>query len=424
MKKNKFRILDFLFLGALIVFLFLGMNLVPLHGDEPMIITRSQDYQRVFLEGDITSVQAGKPLDIESERYFRMLEGTVNHFVVGFTRQIFGNKNKLPPFPGWDFAVDYQTNLKSGFVPNPTLLTLARICSTIFLAASLFCLFYISKLISSRPAAYISTFIYATNSVLILDGRRAMLESTVLFFGLLNILIAIFISKYNKYFNNKLFWLMFCISAGLALASKHTGLIFVLSSFAIIFTSRLKDKNLHIKTLIKKLVFSFLLITAIFIALSPHIWKDPAGGLIEIIKTRRNVMEIQVNKIFNGRALNFGQRLFLNFYEPFVAPLEELSGLKAAVKEEFAVYSRSPFSGIHSYLIGSLITLAAYCGLIWCITKKIKTQLVVWFLVIFVSLLANPVGFQRYYIPLIPVMSILAAVFWTAVMSKYIFKKI
>ena len=42
----------------------------------------------------------------------------------------------LPPHPGWDWGLDYDTNASTGHVPAAALMTVARFSSTLFLALS------------------------------------------------------------------------------------------------------------------------------------------------------------------------------------------------------------------------------------------------------------------------------------------------
>src|SRR5262249_33553487 len=112
--------------------------------------------------------------------------------------------------------------------PSDALLTIARIPSTLFLVLSSVAMFGIGWQFGGRLPAYFMSGLYTLNPIILLNGRRAMMEGSMLAFGLLTIWLAILISRGRT---NWRWWVLFTLSAGLTLASKHTGVVFVGGAF-------------------------------------------------------------------------------------------------------------------------------------------------------------------------------------------------
>ncbi len=191
------RLLDILWLLALGAFVF---ALPPtFHGDEPMQIYMSRDYATAFIDHNLTALETAPPYPIDSDQELRLINGSLNRYVIGLSWHLAGlSVNDLPPRPGWEWYADYATNVRTGYLPAPALLSAARFSSTLFLAFSIAVIFALGWQFRHRPLAYLVSGLYAINPVVLLNGRRAMQEGSLLFFGLLVILLAVLISKHHE----------------------------------------------------------------------------------------------------------------------------------------------------------------------------------------------------------------------------------
>ena len=83
----------------------------------------------------------------------------------------------------------------------------------------------------------------------------------------------------------------------------------------------------------------------------------------------------------------------------------------------------SPFSGVQfGAILGGALTLLAGVGIIDALRRSLAQPglyagLLIWLLATVASLLANPLDWQRYYLPLIPVATLLALLGLRALLS-------
>ena len=166
------------------------------HGDEAMQLYTSHDFTTAFVEHDPAALTTQPPYPPDSDQQLRLINGSINRYAIGLSWQLAGmTANDLPPRPGWAWALDYTTNAALGNLPTDAQLATARLPSTLFLALSIAVMFALGAQFGGRTTAYLASGLYALNPVILLNGRRAMQEGSMLFFGTLAILIAALISQ-------------------------------------------------------------------------------------------------------------------------------------------------------------------------------------------------------------------------------------
>ena len=87
------------------------------------------------------------------------------------------------PDSGYLWGENYDDNVGRGLVPSPAALNVYRTPSTLFTILSVGVVFLIGKLYGGRPLAYFVSGLYALNPIILLNGRRALQEGSLLFFG-------------------------------------------------------------------------------------------------------------------------------------------------------------------------------------------------------------------------------------------------
>ncbi len=388
------------------------------HGDEAMQIYMSRDYATAFIDHNPSALITSPPYSIDTDAYLRLINGTINRYAIGLSWQIAGlNVNDLPPRPGWDWGLDYTTNVNTGHMPSPALLAASRFSSTLFLALSVIVMFAFGWQFGKRPLAYFVSALYAINPVTLLDGRRALQEGSLLFFGLLTILLAVWIAKRRRDHKSTpiLLWLALIGSGGLALASKDTGIVYIAAALGWIFFAEfthLRWGDLILTTL--KLIVSGLLMIALFIALSPALWSNPPARLIDMLQQRAQLLDIQVKSDANA-PMPLALRVQEIALQPFMTPPQHFEVAFWAtfkpVTDDIAHYMSSPFSGLQFGLIlGGLLTLLAVIGIVFSLRGDWRSGIFAWLLVVVASSLANPLPWQRYYLPLYPLASLLVGI--------------
>ncbi|MEO8396875.1 MAG: hypothetical protein ABI700_28025, partial [Chloroflexota bacterium] len=222
-------------------------------------------------------------------------------------------------------------------------------------------------------------------------------------------------------------WIVLILAGGLTLASKYTGIIFVGAALGWICLAeavRLKGRDLLLTT--AKLIVSGLLIMLFFIALSPALWSDPPARLVDSLEERAQLLDIQVGGTPDG-AMPLSQRVQEIIVQPFMtAPQQyEISswGTFQAVNDDVARYMSSPFSGLQfGVIIGGLLTLLAGVGILFSFRHDWRVGLLVWFGLTIASLLVNPLAWQRYYLGLIPVATLLAGIALDGLARRFVWK--
>ncbi|MBZ0299393.1 MAG: hypothetical protein K8J31_06625, partial [Anaerolineae bacterium] len=190
------RLTILLWLLALAVYVLAGMPLASFHGDEAMQIWMSHDYATAFIYGESVRLMTDGPFDVDSEAQLRILNGSINRYAIGLSWQLAGfTDGDLPVPPGWDWGLDYDSNVATGHRPPDALLNVSRASSALFLALSVWVLFGIGWQIGGWGVAYLASGLYALNPVILLNGRRAMMEGSMLLLGLLVILVAVILVR-------------------------------------------------------------------------------------------------------------------------------------------------------------------------------------------------------------------------------------
>lgn len=437
------RLIDGLWLLALAVYVFAGMPLASFHGDEAMQIYMSHDYATAFIRRAPEQLKVQPPYYIDEDNWLRILNGSVNRYAIGLSWHLAGfTTGDLPPRPGWDWGLSVERNVETGHRPPPALLNASRFSSTLFLALSAGLMFAIGWQFGGRLPAYFMSALHTLNPVILLNGRRAMMEGSLLFFGLLAIFAAILISKmmmqnrggfetrpYSRRWEI-LLWALLALAGGLTLTSKHSGVVFVAGAWGWILTA-VVVKNLSLRekgggegsitsllVTVLKLAAAGVLAVTLFVALSPALWNDVPSRLRDLVEQREGLLQIQVEA--DPRApTTLGQRFEGLLVQPFMTPAMHYESLvwdgSPAAAAEIADYMASPLSGLQfGLLLGLPLTLLAGFGLAALVLPRLRPAagwvlgLPAWMLVTAASLLVNPLPWQRYYLPWLPVVTVLA----------------
>ena len=425
LRRSKLLWLDAVWLLVLAVYILAGMMLATFHGDEAMQIYMSHDYATAFIDHNPSALMVNPPYNIDEDPWLRILNGSVNRYVIGLSWQLAGmNTNILPPRPGWDWGLEYDTNVATRHLPPENLLAAGRISSTLFLVMSVVAMFGIGWQFGGRLPAYFMSALYTLNPIILLNGRRAMMEGSMLGFGLLTIWLAIMISRGKTRWY---WWVLLTLSGGLTLASKHTGILFVGGALGGIGLTEIvrflfrnssdEAENITAKQLAStfaKLIVSGIVTLLLFVTLSPALWNDPVARLGDLIGQRQFLLDIQVASNPGG-ATPLSERLAGIITQPFMtAPVHyevEFWSKATAIATEIQQYMASPLSGLQfGILIGLPLTLLAGVGLIATLLDREKWALLPWVLLTLASLLANPLPWQRYYLPWLPVATVLAGI--------------
>jgi 4-amino-4-deoxy-L-arabinose transferase-like glycosyltransferase len=423
---------------GLALYILAGTPVATFHPDEAMQIHASGDWEVLTGPQGPWALTTRPPYPVDSEAHLRILNGSLHRYAIGLLRSLAGlDPESLPRAPGWDWSKDYGENEAAGHVPRPEVLFVGRAASVLLLAATVVPAWLLGRLVAGTAGAWLFTGLLMLNPLVLLNGRRAMQEGALLFFGLLTILAAFHLARQLAAGRGgRILWVAFGLAAGLTLASKHSGLIFVAGGGAVIVTAALfappQTSRLRTGGL---LALALAGAAALFVLLSPALWDKPWQRVADAARVRTEL----VQRIDDGAHTSAGQRTWRIVTMPFMEPLQHFEmadwartpGLGAAIaRYDHSRLAGHPIGGV----AGWLATFLAVLGLVvsvaggWSSSPEttLRRGAAAWWAVSAVLLLGNPLAWQRYYLPLVPPAALLATlgILWiTGLVRKKFFRR-
>jgi 4-amino-4-deoxy-L-arabinose transferase-like glycosyltransferase len=419
---NKWTVLDALWCAVLMAFVMAGTVLVPFHGDESTLIYMSRDYAYQFIDRDLERIaydatpQDNPDTEFATQQELRLLNGTIPKYWMGFTWHVAGygvdDLNNQ-----WVWGPDYAYNLANGHIPSPDLLQTVRFGTALLMALAVPAAFGIGWTIGGdggrgRTAAYAVSLLFALNPALLLNGRRAMMESALMLFSLLTVLAAM------RFLRARRWWPLLGVAIGMAVASKHTAIMTVLPVVAALGLA-LFWRGWHDR---RRLLPDFAALIAagcvallVFYALNPAWWGDPVERAQHVLALRTELLGGQLGLSPNyvtlpDRLAGFADAVLIGRPQYF-----EIVDWAAYIPDEIAAYEASPWFGLGGSVIwGVVMALLTLCGMIALIRGAKDTAAARWVLALWVFgacvmvIALTPFYWQRYYIPAILPVVVLA----------------
>ena len=84
------RLASSVWIIALMLYVIAGTTLTPFHGDESTQVYMSRDYAYQFIERDLNLVQFHEPPISAQEQDLRLLNGTINKYLIGLAWHVGG----------------------------------------------------------------------------------------------------------------------------------------------------------------------------------------------------------------------------------------------------------------------------------------------------------------------------------------------
>ena len=413
-------LIDALWLVLLCAYVLAGTAVAPFHADESTLVFMSRDYAYQFLQGDLARVAFQDDSPDPDLQYLRLINGSISKYTIGLGWHLAGySVNDVNE--QWDWGADWDYNSRTGHAPSRGLLLAARWQSALFTAASVVVLFVLARRLGGRPVAYLASAYYALNPVILLSGRRAMMEGSLLFFGLLVVLAALIYLRRRSWR-----WALgLGAAAGLAVAAKHTNLFVVAPVFVgcalLPLVERLARRRTSRRplTLVGQLLAAAVVAAGGFFALNPVWWgANPLGHGLLILRLRNDLLGIQT-ALYGGysgaldQLAGFGRQASVALPQYYEDPR-----FGTWIATEVSGYESSPWRGVSigGSLPGALalLALAVYGG--WRLLRERALPLgdrwlvALWAVgVIGATWLLTPLEWQRYYLPVLPVLGLLAA---------------
>lgn len=280
-----------------------------------------------------------------------------------------------------------------------------------------------------RLAPYAAALIYALDPAVLINGRRAMMEGSLMLTTLTAVWWAVAMMSepqaigFMRRIPVATRYVILGVLAGLTVAAKDTG---VAAAGAVIV-------GVFIVTLIRSvrrerswragiaplawIVLAGLVSLAVWFALTPAFWNDPVNATRTMLNFRSQLLIIQskddplrYNTVFDS--------LRGMVAEPFLTAPQyfELSSWADWIKAPIRAYEQSVWAGwIVIYpVVGAILTLAALVGAADIIRRvrrgdAVAGIVVIWAASALVTALPVLIAWQRYYLPLLLVAIVFAA---------------
>jgi 4-amino-4-deoxy-L-arabinose transferase-like glycosyltransferase len=391
------------------VFYLAGLAAVPFHPDESTQIYMSSDVERFF---DNPADLFWQPQRVNDPRQlYRELDSPLPRYLIGFGRLAAGGL--APLATDWDWSKSWQHNLDAGAYPGADLLLAARLPSALLFPFSLVLIFFIAKALAPQPVAWLAIFFYAANALVLLHTRRAMAEAVLMVTILLTLYSLIYIRKHP--------WLAAAFAA-LAFSSKHSAGVLLLP----VLVAVIWQPALSWRARLAQLASACILFAAIFFLLNPFLWSSPLAAAKSALRQRSDLVNRQVTelRLVNPEkvldtlptrlAAQIGQ---LYLIEPAIWDIsnyiiEQHASEQAYLANPWHRLLRSPSGGFGLMLLsvyGVVIAgLAAFRQ--HSMRRTLSLVILAFGVQLLALLLAVPLPFQRYVLPLTPFVSLWSAI--------------
>ena len=398
--------LDALWLLLLSAYICVGISLTPFHADESTQIFMGRDYFYHFVQADWAQLSYSETPEKPAEQDLRLLNGTLPKYLFGWAAYSLGYTAETIN-EQWDWGADWHYNQSTGHIPPDDLLMRSRLISALFLCGSVIAIFYIGMRVQGRSTAYLASLLYSVHPAILVNGRRAMMESAMLCFSLLVLLSAIHLLRHRKFWH----YIVLGMASGLAIISKHTAVFVVVPAYAIsglysLWHARQKSPVRHIALLLASGLFALTL----FYAMNPAWWGDPLARVSTVLDLRQNLLEVQVNAFggypdFPARIAGWWRQSFIPQPMYYEVPIWQ-----DYIAEQIMQYELSPFAGIriNSPFAGVMLTILMIFGLFRLLQDKTVDNAVRWIIIGYclsitlLMLIPTPLEWQRYYLLMIP----------------------
>ena len=411
--------MDALWLGLLTLYILAGAAIVPFHGDESTQIFMGRDYYHGLAEiahDDSSRIPA-------TERHARLLNGAIAKTIYGWIAA--SNNISLDELNNqWHWDKDYAYNRGVNGIPDGDLLYKGRLASALQLALAVWVFFGFARLTMGRPAAWLASGLFALHPAILLNGRRAMMEGSHLLGMMLILLAAAWLLRRRN-------WpacLALGFAIGFAVAAKHPNVFVAALVFFACFSCDLAQTMRKQRAAARvggRLLMTCLTALLVFYALNPGWWLAPLSTARTALRMRANLLRNQT-ATFGGyasaaeQADGFFRFVFAGETQYFEDPAWADYNVIRAQIETYQGSGLAGFGVDGSSLGGWLFLLMAIGGgLHFVKNKRIRREyrwlLMVWGLGLMALIfVVTPLPWGRYYLPLIPFVTSMAAYgLWT-----------
>jgi len=418
MKDGKKFAIAFLYL-LVFIFLFSGLSAIPFHPDESTVLYESADLELFLTNPGLLFWDAD---NAGQDQVYRLLNPPLPKYVVGLARRLAGYGPETVNVD-WNWQQTWSENQASGAVPVRDLLTAGRTASAIFLFLALIPLSLTAKRLGGENLIILTVLLFSTHALILLHGRRLMSEG-VLIFGVSLAIYGFFVAQKRPIFAG--------LSAALAVSAKlSVAPLLIVGLVASIWrdTESESDRRVQIRNIVRYSA------TAAFVLLllNPILWVQPIRVASEIWDARIEFLESQIETLEfvspEHILRNTGQRAAVMIFHLFVTAPQtaEVANYVEVMEPAVRAYLANPMHTIaRNWPGGAFYLILSASGIVFSLLRSKGIYRRNIFLLLIATLFqalallwANPLPFQRYYIPLVPLI-----ILWMAIGLQDLLKNI
>lgn len=399
-----------LLLLGLSIFYVGGVVNIPFHPDESTYIFMSADFERIILNPRAMIWELGEPVPDVSR--YRMIDAPLTRYWLGFGRTL---ASMAAPTVDWDWALSWEANHSSGALPDDRVLFVERLAIASLFPISLILLYLVGLKLGGRLLGIVAVLIFSFNPLIMLHTRRAMAEG-VLVFGLLLSLYAFTKAEKRP--------LLAGLAVAVAFNAKHSAVV-LLPIGLMAVSWQVNSSTRSISTLvwnISRYLAGFALLTAL---LNPFLWSNPISAAQEALKQRQELVARQqadIERFSPAQLLETPvERAAVVLTQLLIAPpiFSEVGNYRTHTLIAEEEYLSTPGNQVwRNSLSGGIILGLVLLGIFTAFHSSIfgnstQRRILIIFLFSFLVMVAGiilmiPLPWQRYSVPLVPFISIIA----------------
>jgi len=417
-RKRKKLALAMLFI-LILIFLLSGLTAIPFHPDETTVLYESRDLE-IFLTNPALLFWDAD--NTEQDQVYRLLNPPLPKYVIGLARRLAGFGPETVDVD-WNWQQTWTENQASGAVPDRDLLSAGRAASVIFLFLAFIPLSLTAKRLGGTSLVVLTLLLFGTHALIQLHGRRSMSEG-VLIFSISLAIYGFFVAEERP--------ILAGLGAALAVSSKLSVAPLLIVGF-VASIWRVSGEKLDRRARIRNLLNYSAAAAIVLILLNPILWANPIRVATEILDARIEFLNSQIEMVelvSPEQILRSPvQRAAAMIFHLFIIPPQtaEVANYVAATAQATETYLSNPMHTIaRNWFGGILYLILCVAGIVFSLLRSEKAHrrnillLLLATLVQALALLwANPLPFQRYYIPIVPFI-----ILWTAIGLQDLLRKI
>jgi 4-amino-4-deoxy-L-arabinose transferase-like glycosyltransferase len=402
-------------LTLLVAFLLSGVGQVPFHPDETSLLFESRDLELYVTDPrSMAWSEAGRG---QAEQEYRALNAPLSKYVLGIGRRLAGHG---PDEVGvdWDWSLSWEDNRLRGALPAADVLIPARLASTSLVAAALVLMYLCGVKFGGRSTGLVSAVLLGLNALVLLHGRRAMAEGTLIF--------AVCLGIWGILHADRRPWLA-GLAAALAFSAKHTALpLLPLGWLAVLWREHPASPAPFARQAARSSAIYVGTAALVVMAMNPLLWSDPLASGMEVLRARQALVREQIQAQAEHSALPLPMTgvdsTSALIAQLFLTPLqfEELPNYAENLSQSIAGYLQNPLhSLLRGWISGALLMALTLAGMVLGLAR-LRTAggpvlrdfgllLLTTLVQAVVMVLTLPFPYQRYYLPLVPLCVLWAA---------------